>query len=200
LKLAKNSTAWISVPIFLTAALAIAGSWYMSAVALVGFIFMIFFHRDPDRLPRGDGMVSPADGRIIQATPEKITVFMGAYDVHVNRAPLDGTVRSIEYRKGSHMPAFLNRACHNQQNRIRMETDEGDLELRQITGTIVREIVCYVRPGDHVFRGERIGMIRFGSRVEASIPKGYKLQVGLGDKVRAGETVVAVKSPVVECT
>jgi phosphatidylserine decarboxylase len=200
LKLAKNSTAWISVPIFLTAALAIAGSWYMSAVALVGFIFMIFFHRDPDRLPRGDGMVSPADGRIIQATPEKITVFMGAYDVHVNRAPLDGTVRSIEYRKGSHMPAFLNRACHNQQNRIRMETDDGDLELRQITGTIVREIVCYVRPGDHVFRGERIGMIRFGSRVEASIPKGYKLQVGLGDKVRAGETVVAVKSPVVECT
>jgi len=200
LKLAKNSTAWISVPIFLTAALAIAGSWYMSAVALVGFIFMIFFHRDPDRLPRGDGMVSPADGRIIQATPEKITIFMGAYDVHVNRAPLDGTVRSIEYRKGSHMPAFLNRACHNQQNRIRMETDDGDLELRQITGTIVREIVCYVRPGDHVFRGERIGMIRFGSRVEASIPKGYKLQVGLGDKVRAGETVVAVKSPVVECT
>lgn len=200
MKLAKNSTAWISVPIFLTAALAIAGSWYMSAVALVGFIFMIFFHRDPDRLPRGDGMVSPADGRIIQATPEKITVFMGAYDVHVNRAPLDGTVRSIEYRKGSHMPAFLNRACHNQQNRIRMETDDGDLELRQITGTIVREIVCYVRPGDHVLRGERIGMIRFGSRVEASIPKGYKLQVGLGDKVRAGETVVAVKSPVVECT
>lgn len=200
MKLAKNSTAWISVPIFLTAALAIAGSWYMSAVALVGFIFMIFFHRDPDRLPRGDGMVSPADGRIIQATPEKITIFMGAYDVHVNRAPLDGTVRSIEYRKGSHMPAFLNRACHNQQNRIRMETDDGDLELRQITGTIVREIVCYVRPGDHVFRGERIGMIRFGSRVEASIPKGYKLQVGLGDKVRAGETVVAVKSPVVECT
>jgi phosphatidylserine decarboxylase len=200
LKLAKNSTAWISVPIFLTAALAIAGSWYMSGVALVGFIFMIFFHRDPDRLPRGDGMVSPADGRIIQATPEKITVFMGAYDVHVNRAPLDGTVRSIEYRKGSHMPAFLNRACHNQQNRIRMETDDGDLELRQITGTIVREIVCYVRPGDHVLRGERIGMIRFGSRVEASIPEGYKLQVGLGDKVRAGETVVAVKSPVVECT
>jgi phosphatidylserine decarboxylase len=200
LKLAKNSTAWISVPIFLTAALAIAGSWYMSGVALVGFIFMIFFHRDPDRLPRGDGMVSPADGRIIQATPEKITVFMGAYDVHVNRAPLDGTVQSIEYRKGSHMPAFLNRACHNQQNRIRMETDDGDLELRQITGTIVREIVCYVRPGDHVLRGERIGMIRFGSRVEASIPEGYKLQVGLGDKVRAGETVVAVKSPVVECT
>ena len=110
LKLAKNSTAWISVPIFLTAALAVAGSWYMSAVALAGFVFMIFFHRDPDRLPHGDGMVSPADGRIIQATPERITVFMGPSDVHVNRAPMDGTVRSIEYRKGTHLPAFLNQA------------------------------------------------------------------------------------------
>ena len=126
MKLAKNSTAWISVPIFLTAALAVAGSWYMSAVALAGFIFMIFFHRDPDRLPSGDGMVSPADGRIIQATPERFTVFMGPSNVHVNRAPLDGIVRSIEYRKGTHLPAFLNRASHNQQNRIWIETRDGD--------------------------------------------------------------------------
>lgn len=200
MKLAKNSTAWISVPIFLTAALAVAGSWYMSAVALAGFIFMIFFHRDPDRLPHGDGMVSPADGRIIQATPERITVFMGPSDVHVNRAPMDGTVRSIEYRKGTHLPAFLNQASQNQQNRIRIETEDGEIDLRQITGTIVREIVCYVHPGDHVLRGERIGMIRFGSRVEVSLPKGYKLQVELGDKVRAGETVVAVKCPSVECS
>jgi phosphatidylserine decarboxylase len=193
LKLAKNSAAWISVPIFLTAALAVAGSWYMSAVALAGFIFMIFFHRDPDRLPKGEGFVSPADGRIIQATPEKITVFMGPSDVHVNRAPLDGTVTGVEYRKGSHMPAFLNRASQNQQNRIKIRTIDGEIELRQITGTIVREIVCYVHVGDHVLRGERIGMIRFGSRVEASIPRGYKLQVELGDKVRAGETVLATR-------
>ena len=199
MKLAKDSTAWISVPIFLTAALAVAGSWYMSAMALAGFVFMIFFHRDPDRLPHGEGMVSPADGRIIQATLERITVFMGPSDVHVNRAPMDGTVRSIEYRKGTHLPAFLNQASHNQQNRIKIETVDGDLELRQITGTIVREIVCYVRPGDHVLRGERIGMIRFGSRVEVSLPKGYKVQVELGDKVRAGETVVAVKCPSLEC-
>jgi phosphatidylserine decarboxylase len=200
LKLAKNSTTWISVPIFLTAALAVAGSWYMSAVALAGFIFMIFFHRDPDRLPHGDGMVSPADGRIIQATPDRITVFMGAADVHVNRAPLAGTVRSIEYMKGTHLPAFLNGASQNQQNRIRLETEDGDMELRQITGTIVREIVCYVRPGDHVLRGERIGMIRFGSRVEMSLPSGYRLLVELGDRVKAGETVVAVKCSSMECT
>jgi len=194
MKLAKDSTAWVSVPIFLTAALAAAGNWYMSAVAFAGFVFMIFFHRDPDRLPRGDGMLSPADGKIIQATPQKITIFMSPSNVHVNRAPLDGFVRNIEYQKGTHRPAFMKRACKNQQNRMHLETDDGDMELCQITGTLVRKIICYVGPGDWVSRGERIGMIRFGSRVEVSIPTGYSLQVGLGDHVRAGETVVAVRS------
>jgi phosphatidylserine decarboxylase len=194
LKLAKGSTAWVSVPMFLTAALAAAGNWYMSAVALAGFVFMIFFHRDPDRFPLGEGMLSPADGKIIQATPDKITVFMSPTNVHVNRAPLDGVVSNIEYRKGTHLPAFMRRACKNQQNRMHLLTNEGDLELRQITGTLVREIVCYVLPGDQVSRGERIGMIRFGSRVEVSIPSGYNLHVELGDKVRAGETVIAVRN------
>jgi phosphatidylserine decarboxylase len=88
----------------------------------------------------------------------------------------------------------MGQACKNQQNRMHLETIDGVMELRQITGTLVREIVCYVRPGDQVSRGERIGMIRFGSRVEVSIPDGYNLLVNKGDKVRAGETVVAVRS------
>ena len=87
----------------------------------------------------------------------------------------------------------MKRACKNQQNRMHLETNDGDMELCQITGTLVRKIICYVGPGDWVSRGERIGMIRFGSRVEVSIPNGYSLQVGLGDRVRAGETVVAVR-------
>lgn len=194
MKLAKNSTVWVSVPIFLTAGLAAAGIWLLSGVALAGFFFMIFFHRDPDRLPRGEGMLSPADGKIIQATTDRITIFMSPSNVHVNRAPLDGFVRNIEYRRGTHLPAFMGRACKNQQNRMHLETDDGEMELRQITGTLVREIVCYVHPGDQVSRGERIGMIRFGSRVEVSIPIGYRLLVNKGDKVRAGETVVAVRS------
>jgi phosphatidylserine decarboxylase len=193
LKLAKDSTAWISVPIFLTAALAALGSWYISALALAGSIFMIFFHRDPDRLPSGNGMISPADGRIIKILHNKITIFMGPADVHVNRAPLDGVVLKTEHVRGSHLPAFLGAASNNQQNRIEMETSDGVIELRQITGTLVREIICYVRPGDHVVRGERIGMIRFGSRVEMTVPESYDLSVRLGDKVRAGETIVAVK-------
>jgi len=194
LKLAKDSTAWISAPIFLSAALAAAGNWYMSALALAGSIFMIFFHRDPDRLPEGEGMLAPADGKVIQAAVNRITIFMSPSNVHVNRAPLDGWVRNIEYRKGTHLPAFLGRACLNQQNRMHLSTDDGEMELRQITGTLVREIVCYVGPGDRVSRGERIGMIRFGSRVEVSIPFGYSLQVAKGDRVRAGQTVIAVRN------
>lgn len=138
-------------------------------------------------------MLSPADGRVVQASPEGFAIFMGAWDVHVNRAPVDGVVWSTQFRRGGHLPAFLGRASGNQQNRIVLRTAEGDVEIRQITGTLVREIICYVRPGDRVSRGERIGMIRFGSRVEMTIPEGYRLVVGVGDRVRAGETVVAVK-------
>jgi len=194
MKLARGSTSWVSVPMLLTAALAAAGNWYMSGVALAGFVFMIFFHRDPDRFPLGEGMLSPADGKVIHAASDRITVFMSPSNVHVNRAPLDGLVRNIEYLKGTHLPAFMNRACQNQQNRMHLDTDDGQMELRQITGTLVRKIVCYVHPGDHVSRGERIGMIRFGSRVEVSIPEGYRLRVFEGDKVRAGETVIAVRN------
>lgn len=194
MKLARNSTAWVMAPVFFTVGLAAAGIWLLSAVSLAGFIFMIFFHRDPDRLPSGDGMLAPADGKVIQANPGKITIFMSPSNVHVNRAPLDGYVRNIEYRKGTHLPAFMGRACKNQQNRMHLETVDGIMELRQITGTLVREIVCYVHTGDQVSRGERIGMIRFGSRVEVSVPMGYTLLVNKGDKVRAGETVVAVRN------
>jgi phosphatidylserine decarboxylase len=193
LRLARNSAAWISVPLFLTAAMVAAGSWYISAVALMGSVFMIFFHRDPDRIPGGEGMVSPADGRIIHASERRIAIFMGPIDVHVNRAPLDGVVVGTEHIKGGHLPAFMGAASRNQQNRICIETPDGEVEVRQITGTIVREIICYVNAGDRVLRGERIGMIRFGSRVEVTLPECYDVVVAVGDKVRAGETVVAVK-------
>lgn len=138
-------------------------------------------------------MVSPADGRVVMAGPDKIAIFMGPYDVHVNRSPMNGQVKSTLYTKGGHYPAFLGRASRNQQNRILIETGEGEIEVSQIAGAIARRIVCYVNPGDRVVRGQRIGMIHFGSRVEVTIPKGYKHYVDLGDKVRAGESIIAVK-------
>lgn len=139
-------------------------------------------------------MVSPADGRVVMAGPDRIAIFMGPYDVHVNRSPLDGIVKRTEYTKGGHYPAFLGIASRNQRNRIEIETSFGDLEISQIAGAIARRIVCYVRPGDRVIRGERIGMIHFGSRVEVTIPKGYRCFVEAGEKVRAGESIIAVKS------
>jgi len=138
-------------------------------------------------------MIAPADGRIIQITPERVTIFMGPCDVHVNRAPLDGRIMRTERIRGGHAPAFMCTAGNNQQNRIDLDTADGEIELFQITGTLVREIVCYVSPGDLVARGERIGMIRFGSRVEVTIPRSYEVLVQKGDRVRAGETVIAVK-------
>lgn len=139
-------------------------------------------------------MISPADGRIVMVGPDRIAIFMGPYDVHVNRSPMDGLVKRTEYTRGGHYPAFLGIASKNQQNRIEIETIEGDIEISQIAGAIARRIVCYVNPGDQVIRGERIGMIHFGSRVEVTIPKGYIRYVELGEKVRAGESIIAVKS------
>jgi phosphatidylserine decarboxylase len=194
LKIARDSRAWISLPIVTTALLAALGSWYAAAVALFGSAFIIFFHRDPDRFPLGEGMISPADGRIVEALPERIAIFMGPCDVHVNRAPLDGAVMTTHFKMGGHLPAFLSSARKNQKNQIEIQTEAGDLELCQITGAFVRRIMCYVNPGDKVARGERIGMIRFGSRVEVTIPEGYRLFVKTGDRVRAGETVIAVRS------
>lgn len=194
MRIAKGSTTWISLPLVLTAILAVLGSWYASALALIGTIFVIFFHRDPDRAPQGDGMVSPADGRVIKTDPDRIAIFMGAYDVHVNRSPLDGLVKRTQYTKGRHYPAFLNLASKNQQNKIEIETNEGNIEVSQITGALARRVVCYVKPGDRVVRGQRIGMIHFGSRVEVTIPRGYRQFVTIGDRVRAGESVIAVKS------
>jgi phosphatidylserine decarboxylase len=193
LKLAKNSTAWISVPIFITALLAAVGNWYASSVALVGSLFIIFFHRDPDRAPAGEGMVSPADGRVLPAEQNKVAVFMGPWDVHVNRAPLDGIVKAVQHIKGGHAPAFLAAASRNDQSRILLETSYGDIEIRQISGSLVRDIICYVQPGDRVHRGERIGMVRFGSRVEVAVPASFEISVENGERVHAGKSIIAVK-------
>jgi phosphatidylserine decarboxylase len=194
LRLARGSEAWVSIPLLTAAFLAAFGSWYAASIAFLGSIFLIFFHRDPDRFPLGEGMISPADGRVVEASSGRVCIFMGPCDVHVNRSPLDGYVKSTQFKMGGHMPAFLARACTNQRNRLEIGTDWGDIELCQITGAIVRRIKCYVGPGDWVARGERIGMIRFGSRVEVTIPEGYDLFVHMGDRVRAGETVIAVRS------
>ena len=170
--------------------------WFLkpevSAVLLLFVIFLIYFYRDPER-EIGDGIVSPADGRVIEVSDRKIEIFMGIFDCHVNRSPCDGVVERIEYLRGKFFPAFLKKSTENERNRIWIKSVDGVFLIEQIAGVFARRIVCYLREGERVKRGQRIGMIVFGSRVTLEVPTGYRFVVKKGDKVRAGQTV-AVKN------
>jgi phosphatidylserine decarboxylase len=191
--LARGMTPYIFVFIFITAIFAFLGQNRASMAMLLFTLLFFIFNRDPNRTPLGDGMVAPADGRIAEATPGRVAIFMSLYNVHVNRSPLEGFVKEVLYRRGGHTPAFCKSTEKNERNVIVIETADGLVHVQQIAGAIARKIVCYVKPGDHVKRGERIGMIRLGSRVEVTIPNNYEIQVKINDKVRAGETIIAVE-------
>ncbi len=161
---------------------------------LLTLFFLVFF-RDPERKPKGnnDDAVSPADGRVISIKDKKICIFMNIHNVHVNRAPLAGTVTHIDYKPGGFIPAFDKDSHVNERNHVVMNTESGTLELTQIAGILTRRIVSYVSEGSNVKRGERIGMIRFGSRVDVIIPPNYEFIVRVGKNVTAGETIIAKK-------
>jgi phosphatidylserine decarboxylase len=157
------------------------------------FLFFLAFFRDPERVP-GRGIVSPADGRVLHADAERgvLTVFMNLHNVHVNRAPWDGRVTRMTYTPGGHAPAYRREAAHNERLETVLDTDLGQVRILQVAGVFARRIVPYRREGDRVKKGQRIGMIRFGSRVELTLPRGVRLVAKVGDRVRAGETTVAV--------
>lgn len=180
----------------------------VAVVAAVLALFFVNFFRDPERVtPAGPGLViSPADGKVIIVEPDideprflksraaKISVFMSPLDVHVNRAPLDGEVVGVHYNAGKYFAAYAEKASlDNEQNAIVMRADDGrGLAFVQIAGFLARRIVCRVKAGDRCRRGERVGMIKLGSRVDIFIPGHVDLSVKLGDRVRAGETVLGV--------
>lgn len=156
---------------------------------------VLWFHRDPERTPPPSGLVSPADGRVSVVREEadgvRVGVFMNVTDVHVNRAPAPTTVRSVTHEPGRHRPAFSKESDRNE----RVVVDCEGYELTLIAGAVARRIHPYVEPGDALDRGDRVGHISFGSRVDVLLPAGeYDLadvRVSTGQKVRAGETVVA---------
>jgi phosphatidylserine decarboxylase len=207
--LAKGSFSWIGGMLLFTL---VTGYFSRTSLGLIstlfyflftiGFILTIFFlifFRDPERLPLGneDDAVSPADGRVISIQNRTISIFMNIHNVHVNRAPLAGTVEHIDYKPGGYIPAFNKDSYVNERNYVVINADAGILELTQIAGVLTRRIVSYISVGTHVKRGERIGMIRFGSRVDVIIPEGYEFTVGVNDKVKAGKTIIAMrKDPV----
>ncbi len=175
----------------------LAGPWYGVPLYAVA-AFCLYFFRDPDRIiPEGPVAVSPADGRVVAVRNEspalaRISVFLNIFDVHVNRAPVAGRIKEVFYKKGRFVVASREEAsAQNEQNLIVIEGPEGEVAFRQIAGLIARRIVCYKKPGDRVAAGERIGLIKFGSRVDVLLGPEWDILVRPGTRVRAGSSILA---------
>jgi phosphatidylserine decarboxylase len=194
---------FIIVSLVVTVFLAVFGVfWLFSLFALITF-FIVWFFRNPERffLEEEKVVISPADGKVIKMEDvemkgtingklKKISIFMNIFSVHVNRAPYDGKIEAINYHEGKFFSANLDKASlDNERNEIDIRTGNGcSIRAVQIAGLIARRIVCWVKAGDTVKKGERVGLIRFGSRVDIYLPEHSRLVVKIGDKVRAGET------------
>ena len=176
-------------------------SWLGGALIFLG-LFVLFFFRDPERTPPPDPktIVSPADGRIVEVVEEsrngkagqRISVFLSVFDVHVNRSPVAGRITAIEYRSGKFYAAMRGRAsAENEQNAFHVLTDRGEVVFKQIAGWVARRIVCWKSTGDSVIRGERVGMIRFGSRMDIWLPEGVEILARPGQHVAGGTSILA---------
>lgn len=189
-------------------AISLVVSWFSIWWSLpfwLATLFVLQFFRDPPRsVPADPGLVcAPADGRIVvvEKTEDpfanrpalKISVFMNVFNVHSNRAPVDGEVIDVNYYRGGFVNAALDKASlENERNVLQLRMDDGgELTCVQIAGLVARRILCYVKPGDRLAKGERFGFIRFGSRVDLYLTPQARARVTVGDKVYAGETVLA---------
>ena len=173
-----------------------------ASLALLGGFFAYFF-RDPDRrIPAEPGLaVAPADGRVMFAGPadprwappgawQQVTIFLSPVDVHINRSPVAGRVTRVDYRPGKFLPAYHEGAGDNELNEIWVDHDGRPIVFRQVVGILARRIVCRIGEGDVVNRGQRIGLMKFGSRMDVFLPEDAELLVATGDRVVAGETVI----------
>ena len=180
------------------------GAAAAAAAALAGFF--AFFFRDPARRPpvRPGVVVAPADGRVVEAGPaqsavapegawQQVSVFLSLMDVHVNRVPVGGTVTRVEHRAGRFLPAYRSDAAgENERCETWISHGGQTVVCRQVVGLLARRVVCRVAPGMSVATGQRLGVMKFGSRMDLFLPAGVSLRVRTGDVVRGGETVVAM--------
>ncbi len=183
--------------------------WYtthfvvLAAIPVILAIFFLWFFRDPARhVPDALGLiVSPADGKVEQAEPvetpsgmqTRITIFLNVFDVHVNRVPIGGTVEIVEYHEGKFLNAMRpDSAVHNEQTIIAINNGNYTVAFKQIAGLLARRIVCNLKAGDRVVRGQRMGLIKFGSRVDVLLPTTAALKVNIGDRVKGGSSILAM--------
>jgi len=200
---------FIIVSIIITIAAFYLGFAWLAVFLAALTVFIICFFRNPQRKFQDEKnlVISPADGKVIKIDDvelegsmsgrfKKISIFMNVFNVHVNRAPYNGTIEKIIYHKGKFLSANLDKAsAENERNEIMIRTPDGKVVwVVQIAGLIARRIVCWTASGATVAKGERIGMIRFGSRVEVFLPADSSIVVKLDDQVRAGKTHLAYLS------
>ena len=189
-------------PLALGVAAAVLGWRVTAATLLSASAFVAYFFRDPQRIPPADPgvVVSPADGRVMEIVSEqfdgrpgqRVSIFLAIWDVHVNRSPMAGRVQRLDYRPGRFYAAMRSRASsENEQNVIRLETDHGQIMFKQIAGWVARRVVCWKKPGDSLALGERIGLIRFGSRMDVWLPESAEIVAKVGQHVAGGVSVLA---------
>ncbi len=176
-------------------------SWPFAVPLYILAAFCLYFFRDPERqIPEGPVAVSPADGKVVAVLPDpaganRISIFLNIFDVHVNRAPIAGKVMCVKYKKGQFLVASKEAASHsNEQNVITVEGGGSRVVFTQIAGLIARRIVCYKKAGDLVDAGERVGLIKFGSRVDVFLGPEWEVAVRVGERVSAGSSVIARRS------
>jgi phosphatidylserine decarboxylase len=175
----------------------LAGPWFSAPLWLVA-AFCLYFFRDPDReIPAGPVAVSPADGKVVAVKPEgsgltRISIFLNVFNVHVNRTPIGGTIAKVQYQKGSFKVASIEAASTvNEQNVVTVQGDGTTVVFKQIAGLIARRIVFTRKPGDRVETGERIGLIKFGSRCDVLLGPEWEITVQPGQRVSAGSSIIA---------
>jgi phosphatidylserine decarboxylase len=203
---AKEGTPFIGISSLATLTFSLLGWEIPATIMLILTAFILYFFRDTERVIPADEnlVVSPADGRIIEinntsfdpingAEATKISIFMNIFNCHINRSPISGRIKEIRYREGSFISANLEGASmKNEQNAVLIHgVNELKCTTVQVAGLIARRIVCWVEPEDNIKRGERIGMIRFGSRLDVYLSKGVQVTVQKRAKVFAGQSILA---------
>ena len=198
---------WYGLPLVL-----ISGGLFGLGLKSLGVLFIVVavlvlnFFRDPERAIPADPclIVSPADGKIVEVVAEdlegrpvrRVSIFMSPLDVHVNRSPIGGTIQSVTYRAGRfHVASQARASIENEQNVFTVRGELGEVVVKQIAGLLARRIVFWKRPGDTVQRGERVGLIKFGSRVDVALDPQVELRVQVGDRVKAGASVLGTIPP-----